>query len=133
MDGVTSLMSKLDELRKEIKENKKKLDDLGDKMDRLEEKTADNELEGKEVVLEIAQIPIKSADGQAASKEAARIIKESKGGVEKGKVESITGKSDKTARRIMRKMAEEFEFLKYRKGDNTKPSKLYHADYAPGV
>lgn len=94
-------------------------------LDEVEEDTAPT--------VEVSGIAIKGAGGGPGSEEAANIINESKDkGVERGRVEAITGKSEKPATRIMRVMADEFDHLKFKKGNNNRPSKLFHQDHLPG-
>lgn len=73
-------------------------------------------------------IAIQGDDGGAPNKEIARIIKESKvgKGVEVGRVENILGKSRKTTLSVMRRMGNQYTFLKFRKGRGNKGSLLTH-------
>jgi|GEM_PF-1847777 hypothetical protein len=86
----------------------------------------------EEPMVEVSGIVIQRANGDPGVPQAAKIIRESKkNGVEKGKVEAITGRSSKPAARIMRTMAEVFDHLKFKKGNNNRPSRLYHKDHLP--
>jgi hypothetical protein len=89
--------------------------------------------EKKDPSVEVSGVTLKRVDGGPGSKKVAKIIHESKDeGIERGRVEAITGKSEKPATRIMRVMADEFDHLEFKKGNNNRPSKLFHRDYLPG-
>jgi hypothetical protein len=105
------------------------LEDVISKTELILDEVKDNE----DPVSEVSGIPIKGWDGGSASPEVAKIMNEAgndgRKGIERGRVETITGKSEKPATRIMRTIAEEFEQMKFKKGDNKGPSKLFHKDH----
>jgi len=116
-------------MSKDFEEFESLLREMQQKIQDIHREICKEEEEGK---IRVSGICISTPNGSTGSSEAARIINEAKNrGVEIGKVEAITGKSKKPAMRIMRAMAEEFEFLEFRKGDNNKPSMIFHKDYLP--
>jgi hypothetical protein len=104
------------------------LEDILDKLDLIQDEVE----EDKEPSVEVSGVTIKKSDGRK-TKKVGKIIQESRrDGVERGRVETITGKSEKPVIRIMREIAEQFDYMEFQKGDNNTPSKLFHKDYLPG-
>jgi len=116
---------KLEDVRRHIRELHKEFRDLQRDFSEIKEELEDKPLTQKER----ENIAIKGEDGGAPSKDIAKIIKESKvgRGVEVARVENILGKSRKTTLSVMRRMANSYDFLKFRKGRGNKGSILTHA------
>lgn len=114
----------LDNILTHVKELRKDFNEMERELSKINEQLEDKPLTQKER----ENIAIKGEDGGAPSREIGKIIKESKvgKGVDSARVENILDNSRKTALSVMRRMAQEYEFLQFRKGSGNKGSILRH-------